>query len=148
MKLCDVRQQLTGGKWACSHPADMAGSSPDSTALHTSPSNQAVTETNVPTLSALHHFTFDQNLAVFSPFSDTLLHYGTSPQHRARRMDTSPAFIFIGCKYFRSRTKVNTGQFDGAQSHTVSASCVIIVEALQPNWALRKCMRRCWVSFW
>lgn len=32
-------------------------------------------------------------------------------------MDTSPAFLFIGCKYFRSRTKVNSGQFNRAQSH-------------------------------
>ncbi len=32
-------------------------------------------------------------------------------------MDTISASIFIGCKYFRSRTKVNTGQFNGAELH-------------------------------
>lgn len=94
-------------------PADLAGSSPGSTALHTTPSNQALTETNVPTLSTLHHFTFDHNLALFSPFSDMAFHDCRSCGG-GRVIDTSPAFIFIGCKYFSSRTKVNTGQFHKA----------------------------------
>lgn len=89
------------GKWACSRPADMAGSSPDSTALPTTPSNQALTETNVPTLSSLHHFTFRHNLALFSPSSNMVLHRHKCLPNRTRRMDEAPLFIFCGCKYFQ-----------------------------------------------
>lgn len=56
----------------------MAGSSPDSTALHTTPSNQALTETNVLTLGSAHQF--DQNPAMFLLLSNMVLYYSVSLQ--------------------------------------------------------------------
>lgn len=118
MRSAEVRLRLTEGKWGRSHPADIAGCSPCRTALYTTPSQPALTETDVPTLSPLHHFTFDHNLALFYPIvTDAPSRRRKSLQLGTGRMVASPALIFIGCKYFRSQTKTNNGQFSRTESH-------------------------------